>query len=162
MTASTATPRRVVGMLPRSARDLLLLVGSGVPALDAALRARYPAALLVIASPWKEHRPDSATLAVRADPRHLPMPAGRFDVVLTDSMMADHPVPDDVVREVARVLRPGGAFALVVPDDGTADRPRTAAVVRLLVGNGFRVPLIARERRQVPLSFLCAVAYRER
>jgi ubiquinone/menaquinone biosynthesis C-methylase UbiE len=60
----------------------------------------------------------------RADVSHLPFPDASFDVV-TSRLSAHHYAhPEEVVAEVARVLRPGGRFVLsdtVAPDDAFLD-----------------------------------------
>ena len=46
---------------------------------------------------------------LRADSSHLPFPDGTFDVVTTFDMMQCIPTDREAVREMARVLKPGGA-----------------------------------------------------
>jgi len=62
----------------------------------------------------KAHR--NIRAKVYGDLRHLPFPDGHFDVV-TANMVAEHlsdPVP--ILKEVRRVLRPGGMFVFHTPN----------------------------------------------
>ena len=58
------------------------------------------------------------TAAVQGDALHLPFPDGVFDRVICSEVL-EH-IPDDVgaMRELARVLRPGGTMAITVPRYG--------------------------------------------
>ena len=58
------------------------------------------------------------TAAVQGDALHLPFPDGAFDRVICSEVL-EH-IPDDVgaMRELARVLRPGGTMAITVPRYG--------------------------------------------
>ncbi|MHB8380501.1 MAG: class I SAM-dependent methyltransferase [Acidimicrobiales bacterium] len=55
---------------------------------------------------------------VQGDALHLPFPNGSFDRVICSEVL-EH-IPDDVaaMRELARVLRPGGTMAITVPRFG--------------------------------------------
>jgi len=59
--------------------------------------------------------PGGALIAVRANALSLPFPDGCFDVVIASEVL-EH-IPEDLVamREIARVLRPGGMVAVTVP-----------------------------------------------
>jgi len=52
---------------------------------------------------------------VRADAARLPFRAGTFDCVLATALLEHVPYPAWIVREVRRVLRPGGLFCVEVP-----------------------------------------------
>jgi SAM-dependent methyltransferase len=56
--------------------------------------------------------------AVQGDALHLPFPDGAFDRVICSEVL-EH-IPDDIgaMRELARVLRPGGTMAITVPRFG--------------------------------------------
>jgi SAM-dependent methyltransferase len=58
------------------------------------------------------------TAAVQGDALHLPFPDGAFDRVICSEVL-EH-IPDDVgaMRELTRVLRPGGTMAVTVPRFG--------------------------------------------
>ena len=62
--------------------------------------------------------PDLHTAAVQGDALHLPFPDGAFDRVICSEVL-EH-IPDDLaaMRELARVLRPGGTMAVTVPRYG--------------------------------------------
>ncbi len=62
--------------------------------------------------------PDLHTAAVQGDAMHLPFPDGVFDRVICSEVL-EH-IPDDLgaMRELARVLRPGGTMAITVPRFG--------------------------------------------
>ncbi len=53
----------------------------------------------------------------RAEGQHLPYPAGAFASVFSNSVLEHIPDVAPVVREVGRVLRPGGCFVFTVPSD---------------------------------------------
>ena len=57
----------------------------------------------------------AAALAVRGDATRMPFPDGSFDQVIAAEVL-EH-IPDDgrALREIARVLRPGGQVAVTVP-----------------------------------------------
>jgi SAM-dependent methyltransferase len=63
---------------------------------------------------------DQATRAgaAQGDARHLPFPDGAFDRVIASEVL-EH-IPDDLtaMRELARVLRPGGTMGVTVPRCG--------------------------------------------
>ena len=61
---------------------------------------------------------DLHTAAVQGDALHLPFPDGVFDRVICSEVL-EH-IPDDLgaMRELARVLRPGGTMAITVPRYG--------------------------------------------
>ncbi|MDL4820246.1 class I SAM-dependent methyltransferase [Actinomadura opuntiae] len=55
--------------------------------------------------------------AVRADARELPLPSGAFGVVTALDLLEHVDDDERVVREIARVLRPGGTALISVPCD---------------------------------------------
>jgi SAM-dependent methyltransferase len=65
-----------------------------------------------------EIAPDHPVTAVQGDALRLPFPDGTFDRVIASEVL-EH-IPDDsaAMRELARVLRPGGAMAVTVPRCG--------------------------------------------
>lgn len=57
------------------------------------------------------------SLDVLADLAALPFPGGTFDLVLNIVTLEHVPDPAGVVRELSRVLRPGGELLLIVPHE---------------------------------------------
>jgi SAM-dependent methyltransferase len=58
------------------------------------------------------------TAAVGADARRLPFADHSFDVVSANMVLEHLPAPEEVLREIARVLAPGGRFVFVTPHRG--------------------------------------------
>lgn len=94
-----------------------------------------------------------------ADARAIPLPGATFDVATARLVLVNVPRPEELVTEMIRLVRPGGAVALHEPDS-TAQRcdPPLAAQTRLLEvldayaerngidrSIGLRVPRILRE-----------------
>ena len=84
------------------------------------LRAAHPAATLIgvdliAAGLRKAHAAVPSARLLQADVCRLPFSGGSVDAVVSANLL-EH-VPDDVkaLREIARVLRPGGRAAIVVP-----------------------------------------------
>jgi SAM-dependent methyltransferase len=68
------------------------------------------------ARPLREaQRRGAYRLLLRADGGRLPFPDARFGTVVSNCVLEHIPDVDRVVREVARVLRPGGRFYFSVP-----------------------------------------------
>lgn len=90
--------------------------GASVVALDAGpeevAQVRGTFAAMIEAG---EIPPDHPVTAVQGDALALPFPDGSFDRVIASEVL-EH-IPDDTaaMRELARVLRPGGAMAVTVP-----------------------------------------------
>lgn len=82
----------------------------GLPALDTLAANRMPHRWLV---GWGQGEQDATTTAPRpvslhADYAALPFPEGSLDLVTLPHTLDSHPDPHAVLREVARVLAPGG------------------------------------------------------
>jgi len=113
-----ATTRETLRRLPMTSGARLLDVGCGTGELMRRLRAKYPHAVLAGLDPVAE------MLAVARDKLSgnedlrtgyadaLPWGAGAFDVVVSCNMFhyISHPV--EALREMGRVLRPGGSLVL--------------------------------------------------
>jgi SAM-dependent methyltransferase len=68
---------------------------------------------------------------LRADAQRLPFRDATFDAVVSIAMLQLIPKPSAALAEMARVLRPGGRVAVMVPTAG-----RSAAVMRLFPDGG--------------------------
>ncbi len=93
--------------------------------------------------------PPSVTLVVSDAVAHLEtLPSGSVDGVLAAYLLRNVPDRARLVREVARVLRPGGTF--VLHDYSVAGNPR-AKVLWAAVCHGIIIPLAVVKRSDVPL-----------
>ena len=105
---------RLIELLPVHAPDRVLDLGAGVGALIAPLRAAFPEASILAgdrASGMIARAPSDASRLV-LDAGRLPFADGSFDVVVMAFMLFHLPDPLDALREVRRVVRPGGAVGL--------------------------------------------------
>lgn len=106
-----------------------------------------------------EHRlPDLPRMAATADA--IPFRAGSVDLVLSSWVLEHLPDPERTFREVARVLRPGGAFVFLTPGAHSpaallnrALHPFQARLVPLVYGradvDAFPVVYRANTRRRI-------------
>ena len=94
--------------------ELLALVGTAVPGLELHAFDNSETALLqAAATAQKTGRPILTRLA---DARGLEVPDASFDLVLSGGLLEHFENPAQVLREMVRILRPGGVFyADVVP-----------------------------------------------
>lgn len=132
--AYAAFCRRIVtdGSLPAGDRARILDCGIGTAAFSIALSKARPVSNLygVDASPGMLEqarrrlaaRSIDATLQ-RADVHRLPFPDGCFDIVLSAHLLEHLPAPWLGVRELARVLRPGGTLAIIATRTNLLDLP---------------------------------------
>ena len=111
-------------------------------------------------------RPDASVEFVQLEPdwRTLPFTTATFDAVVASSVLEYVRSPGEVLRECARVLRPGGVMLCTVPDPTHPVRwlewlARVAAHVPAVRAAGQRlatarpvpdVPEISRQRRPPP------------
>ncbi|MGH7390956.1 MAG: methyltransferase domain-containing protein [Candidatus Rokuibacteriota bacterium] len=140
--------RRFLRFVPVRAGDRVLEVGcgSGVVLRDLAARVgprgRVVGAdpsrwLLDAASRLLDGHPLRGRIALRtADGARLPFAAGRFDVTVAVTVLLHVADPLAVVREMARVTRPGGRVAVQDQDFGTVAlaHPDRALTGRILDG----------------------------
>lgn len=104
--------------------------GTGHTALAFAPRAAEVVAVDLTAEMLEQGRRLAAERGIanvifqRGDVEQLAAPDASFDVVTSRYSAHHYPHPFDALREIGRVLRPGGVFLLVdvvAPDDATAD-----------------------------------------
>jgi ubiquinone/menaquinone biosynthesis C-methylase UbiE len=113
-----ATTRETLKRVPMTASSRVLDVGCGTGELLRRLRAKYPEAALAGLDPVAEMLAVARDkLGGKEDLRigyadSLPWRAGSFDAVVSCNMFhyISHPV--QALREMARVLRPGGSLVL--------------------------------------------------
>lgn len=113
-----ATADHTLARLGSTAPEAVLDVGCGTGHLLQKIAERFPSAHLAGIDPTpemlalaREKLPSSAELR-RAFAEQLPFPADRFDVVISANVFHYLRRPDDVLREMLRVLRPGGKLII--------------------------------------------------
>jgi SAM-dependent methyltransferase len=71
--------------------------------------------------PWRSQlglaaRTGAYRLVLQGDGGEMPFPSGHFRTVISNSVLEHIPNVDTVIKEVARVLKPGGKFIFCVPN----------------------------------------------
>jgi ubiquinone/menaquinone biosynthesis C-methylase UbiE len=113
-----ATTRETLRRIPMTSKARVLDVGCGTGELLRRLRAKYPDAVLAGLDPVPEMLAVARDkLSGKEDLRigyadSLPWPAASFDVVVSCNMFHYITHPVEALREMARVIRPGGAMVL--------------------------------------------------
>lgn len=113
-----STSRETMRRLSMAGRERVLDVGCGTGELLARIAAKYPAAPLAGLDPVPQMlelakeklRPDVDLRVGWAN--DLPWPPESFDVVISCNMFHYITHPVEAVREMARVLRPGGTLVI--------------------------------------------------
>lgn len=107
--AVMAIGRALTRHLARHARGRLLDAGAGT------LSARHRAVPFCAEYRSLDVQATHSDLDYRADIQRMPIPDGRFDTVLCLSVLEHVPDPAQALREIFRVLAPGGKLIAVVP-----------------------------------------------
>ena len=113
-----ATTRETLRRMPMTPTSRVLDVGCGTGELLRRLRAKYPDSALAGLDPVPEMLAVAREkLSGREDLRvgyadSLPWPGASFDVVVSCNMFHYITHPLEALREMARVIRPGGALVL--------------------------------------------------
>lgn len=113
-----ATTRETLRRVPMTPAARVLDVGCGTGELLRRLRAKYPDAILAGLDPVPQMLAVARDkLSGKEDLRvgyadSLPWPAGSFDLVVSCNMFHYITHPVGALREMARVIRPGGALVL--------------------------------------------------
>lgn len=181
--AIAAERRRVLESASGDILEIGLGTGLNLPIYPDAVRS------MVTVGPEETIAPRAARRAaargiqiehVSGDARRLPFDAGRFDTVVATLVLCTIPEPERAVREMARVLRPGGKLLFlehVVAEGGprrALQRLLNAPMRPLLCGcevtrdsertiaeNGFAIERLERiEMRTSPLMWLHRVGIR--
>jgi len=113
-----ATTRETLRRMPMTPAARVLDVGCGTGELLRRLRAKYPDAMLAGLDPVPEMLAVARDkLSGKEDLRvgyadSLPWPGASFDLVVSCNMFHYITHPVDALREMAKVIRPGGALVL--------------------------------------------------
>lgn len=112
--------RSVVPLLDASLRTLDLGCGEGVFTRELRLRGMEVVGLDLDASAVAAARRNMGLLGIEyealcADAQDVPFEDGSFDQVISTDVLEHVPSPEQAMREVFRLLRPGGKFVATVP-----------------------------------------------
>jgi 2-polyprenyl-3-methyl-5-hydroxy-6-metoxy-1,4-benzoquinol methylase len=99
-------------------RQLLLDAGcgTGLFSAEAARRGATVVSLDCGKNLLRETRRKGVISVVAGDAAQMPVPDGSFDIVVSSECIEHTPSPQSTVRELVRVLRPGGWLVLTCPN----------------------------------------------
>jgi ubiquinone/menaquinone biosynthesis C-methylase UbiE len=122
-----AERRRALAAASGEILEIGLGTGLNLPHYPASVRGVTSVGPERAIAPRARRRAEVAGVAVEhvpGDARRLPFDAGRFDTAVATFVLCTIPEPDRAVRELARVLRPGGKLLFLehVVDRGGARR----------------------------------------
>ena len=112
---------RFVDWIQPPAGALALDVGTGPGLLTALLARAGCRAIGVDLSPEMFHPKPLHPQVALADAQTLPFPVACFDLVTASNLLFLLPEPLSVLREIARVLRPGGQVTLLNPAENLSE-----------------------------------------
>jgi ubiquinone/menaquinone biosynthesis C-methylase UbiE len=137
-----AIHKRLMSKIELSANANVLDLGCGTGQLLNRLGKEYPEIkgigldlspqMLKVARQKNQHRP--RFIYIEGNAESLPFAEGQFDAVFNTISFLHYPHPDQVLREVKRVLSPGGKFYLV---DITANNSPFKCIANSPVGVKF-------------------------
>ncbi|HEY0810866.1 MAG TPA: class I SAM-dependent methyltransferase [Longimicrobiales bacterium] len=153
-------PARVVRSLGVDQTDRVLDLGAGSGVVSEYVLNTLPNARLVLVDAQlsmlvqarkRVRRHSTRALLANAVAEALPFPNGSFDAVLMVTVLGEVDNVIHALREVHRVLRPGGIFSVTehLPDP---DFRSISAVRRLLADSGFRERNLTGNRWSYTLS----------
>lgn len=108
---------RILAHIPEDAR--VLDVGCGIGRLSRLMREKRKAVVTGLDfSPWacEKLRADGFDAIVSSLPA-IPFPDAHFDVAVATEVLEHLDEPEKTLREMARVIRPGGIIMISVPND---------------------------------------------
>jgi len=100
--------------LPAGSRVLDVGAGS-CPYRHRFAHCRYQTQDFAALAPWQLRDGGYGQIDYLCDAAHIPVEAGSFDAVLCSEVLEHVPEPIAVVREFARILKPGGRLMLTAP-----------------------------------------------